>query len=70
MKYPLSHQQKEAVRIMWLELKYHVGKIVDSFETEGYPVTEGQIARLILEDQRLLDTHAKKLLKMISQEAI
>lgn len=53
MIYPLSHQQKQAVRIMWEELEYGVGKIVDSFIDEGYPITEAQIIRLIRSDEQL-----------------
>jgi hypothetical protein len=53
MIYPLSHQQKQAVRIMWEELGYDVGKIVDRFIEEGYPVFEEQVIRVIRNDERL-----------------
>jgi hypothetical protein len=53
MIYPLTHQQKQAVRIMWVELDYDVGKIVDSFEYEGYPITESQVIKIIRNDEQL-----------------
>lgn len=53
MIYPLSHDQKQAVRIMWAELGYDVGKIVDSFITEGYPVTEMQVIKVIRGDSQM-----------------
>ena len=53
MIYPLSHLQKQAVRIMWTELGYDVGKIVDRFIEEGYPVSEEQVIRVIRNDERL-----------------
>lgn len=61
MTYSLSHQQKQAVRIMWADLGYYVGKIVDIFEAEGYPVTEVQVARIILEDRKMRDERTRKL---------
>jgi hypothetical protein len=51
--YPLTHQQKQAVRIMWVELDYDVGKIVDSFEYQGYPITESQVIKIIRNDEQL-----------------
>lgn len=53
MIYPLTHQQKQAVRIMWGELGYDVGKIVDSFIDEDYPVTESQVMKVIRADEKL-----------------
>lgn len=53
MIYPLSHQQKQAVRIMWAELGYDVGKIVDSFEDQNYPITEMQVIKVIRNDEMM-----------------
>lgn len=53
MIYPLSHQQKQAVRIMWTELEYDVGKIVDKFIEEEYPIEETQVISVIRNDEKL-----------------
>jgi hypothetical protein len=53
MIYSLSHEQKEAVRILWNELGYDVGRIVNSFIVEDYPVTEAQVMKVIQDDEKL-----------------
>jgi hypothetical protein len=58
MLYPLSHDQKQAVRIMWAELGYDVGRIVDSFIEEKYPVTEMQVIKVIRDDEQMIDNKA------------
>ena len=53
MTYELSSQQKQAVRIMWTELDYGVGDIVEEFRFEGYPISEMQVIRVIRGDAKL-----------------
>lgn len=43
MIYQLSHSQKKAVSIMFIELSMEVEEIVESFMNEGYPVNRLQV---------------------------